>query len=391
MKSTADGSHLPSIDWRIPQKMFRTGAGHTRYSSGRRLAGVVSLTLVLSSFGNYLVASWFGLSRSAPWLGRATGIYRRVGPQDGPQVFCAGSSLLIWGLSWPEISKSLGQGIENWSVGGSSPEIWEVFQQRSLDANTTIIGISVYDLNEMRLTPERARYVPLTQTVTDLWTSGTELTLCRRILNQYAMTHMRLLFPMAGDSDKVLVEVRRKLTQEFGLQASLGQQEDVLFERDEVLDAGEFTMKLSDWSAARVLRRTALLPRRESRLSHEFFHGPKYQALKRILLRARHHGRVIVVVLPVARAYAEEFLDTSALAAFESALHEAVAIAPEATVVRLDRVPGITDNEYFADLVHLNSYGRRLATPVFLKEVTQSTSKGNSHTWLNVSNPGKRQ
>jgi hypothetical protein len=390
MKSAAGGLHLPSIDWRVPQKMFRTGAGHTRNSSGRRLAAVVCLTLVLSSFGNYLVASWLGLSRSAPWLGRATGIYRRVGPENGPQVFCAGSSLLIWGLSWPEISKSLGQGIENWSVGGSSPEIWEIFQQRRRDANTTIIGISVYDLNEMRLTPERAKYVPLTQTVTDLWASGTKLTLCRRILNQYAMTHMRLLFPMAGESDKVLVEVRRKFAKEFGLQASLREQEGVLFERDGVLDAGEFTMKLSDWSAARVLRRTALL-RAENRGSHEFFHGPKYQALERILLRARHHGRVIVVVLPVAKAYAEEFLDTSVLAAFERALHEAVAIAPEATVVRLDRVPGITDNGYFADLVHLNSYGRRLATPVFLKEITQSTSKGNSHTWLTVSNPDKRQ
>jgi hypothetical protein len=56
-------------------------------------------------------------------------------------------------------------------------------------------------------------------------------------------------------------------------------------------------------------------------------------------------------------------------------LNEAIAIVPEATLVRLDRVPGISDDGYFADLVHFNSHGRRLTTPVLLKEISESASK----------------
>jgi hypothetical protein len=386
------GSLMLTKELRVRPDKFPGDAEPTRYFAGRRLAMVAFLSLVLASFANYLIAYWLGFSPGAPWLGasRSMGVFRRVGPETGPQVFCAGSSLLIWGLSWPEISKSLGQGIENWSVGGSSPEIWEVFQHRRRDANMTIIGVSVYDLNEMRLTAERAKYVPLAQTISDLWASGADPSLCRRILTQYSMTYMRLLFPMAGDADKVLVGVRRKAAEELGLQASLDQHEGVLFEREGVLDAGESTMKASDWSSARLLRRIAIL-RAENHGSHEFFGGPKRQAFQRILLRARQQGRVIVVVLPVSRAYAEEFLNQSILAEFEKSLNEAMAIAPQATLVRLDRLPGISDHGYFADLVHLNSYGRRVATPVFLKELMESGSKRDSKASLTMSiNQGKQ-
>lgn len=386
------GSPMPTTGLRLRPNLFRSGAGSSRYSCGRRLAGVVFLSLVLSSSANYFLAYWLGLSPSAPWraFSRGIGIYRRVGPESGPQVFCAGSSLVIWGLAWPEISESLGEGIENWSVGGSSPEIWEVFQQRRRDANMTIIGVSVYDLNEMRVTAERARYVPLIQTISDLWASGAEPALDRRILTQYAMTYVRFLFPLAGDADRVLAGLRSRVAQVLGLQASLVEHEGVVVERDGVLDATS-TMKVSEWSSARALRRIALL-RAENRGSHEFFRGPKRRAFQRILLRARQQGPVMVVVFPVSRAYAEEFLDKSALAEFERELNEVMAVAPEATLVRVDRVPGISDNGYFFDFVHLNSYGRRIATRVFLQEVTESAAKRKSQAPLTVSvNPGNQQ
>jgi hypothetical protein len=89
-----------------------------------------------------------------------------------------------------------------------------------------------------------------------------------------------------------------------------------------------------------------------------------------MLLLARQHGRVIVVVLPVAREYSEAFLDDSSIAAFEREIHEASVIAQEATIVRLDQVPGISNPSYFLDLAHMNSLGRRLATEAFLTEVT---------------------
>ncbi len=354
-------SLAPTNRLRVPPKT------DARILRGRQFAGVVFLSLVLCSVANHCLAYWLGLSRSAPWI-RSTGNYRRIGPKSGPQVFCAGSSLLVSSLSWPEVSESLGQGIENWTVAGSSPEVWEVFQQQKRNSNTTIIGVSVYDLNEMRLTPDRARYVPLTQTISDLWDSGAEPGLSRRVLNQYAMTYVRLLYPMAGDADKVLVGIRRKAAEQLRLQASLDEHEGVVLERNGVLEVGESTTKLSDWSSARMLRRIAAL-RAENYGSHQFSNGPKSRAFRRVLSRAQQQGRVMVVVLPVSDAYAEAFLDKTAVAAFEKALNDAMASAPEATLVRLDRVPGISDDKYFGDLVHLNSSGKRAVTPAFLKEI----------------------
>jgi hypothetical protein len=139
------------------------------------------------------------------------------------------------------------------------------------------------------------------------------------------------------------------------------------------MDAGEDMTKVSDWSSARILRRIAAL-RAENRGRHEFFHGPKHMAFRRVLRQARRSGRVIVVVLPLPKAYTEAFLDEKTVTAFEMALTEATAIAPEATLIRLDRVPGISDHGNFGDLVHMNSFGRRVATQEFLRAVNKSTT-----------------
>jgi hypothetical protein len=295
--------------------------------------------------------------------------------------------LLISGLSWPKVSEFLGEGIENWSEGGSSPEVWEVFQQRRTNPVATIVGVSLYDLNEMRLTADRASYVPLAETIRDLWASKAPPQLSRRILMQYAMKYVRLLFPATGQADKVLAGLRTKAAEALGFQAALERHEGVVVERDGVLDAGEFTTQVSAWPSGRVLRRLAAL-REDNHGVHQFLHGPKRRAFERILLRARQHGPVIVVVLPVSRSYAQEFLDKSTLDEFEKLLDEDMKIAPEATLVRLDRVPGITDDGYFADLVHLNAYGRRLTTPLFLKEVGESTSKPKAGVAMSGSFPG---
>src|SRR5712671_4730818 len=161
---------------------------HMSSSAGRNISHsrtvrstvVVLLSLALASSANHLMARWLGLS----WTG-GIGIYRRVGPETGPQAFCAGSSLLVSGLSWSKVSKALGQGIETWGVGGSSPDIWEEWQHQRPLSNTTIIGVSVYDLNEMHLANDRATIVPLLRTINDLWASGADPPLWHRVLGQY--------------------------------------------------------------------------------------------------------------------------------------------------------------------------------------------------------------
>ena len=99
------------------------------------------------------------------------------------------------------------------------------------------------------------------------------------------------------------------------------------------------------------------------------FDGPKRLALRRMLVRARSNGQVVVAVMPVAKPYADEFLTSDVKTRFEDVLDEAQRIVPEALVVRLDLVPGVTSPDNFSDLVHLNSAGRRLTTAAFLRDL----------------------
>jgi len=356
----------------LPVTVIAADPGEVRRSSLKKLGLITLLCLVLSSAANHAVAHWLGLSRTAPWT-RAEAVYRRIGPQSGPQIFCAGSSLLVSGLSWPQVSDSLGQGVENWTVAGSSPEVWEVFQQQPRASNLTIIGISVYDLNEMRLTPERANFVPFGSTVADLWSSRTNSDLRHRILNQYAISYVRVLYPLAGDGDKVLNGLRTKAADLLGQKGSLQEREGIVVEKKGVLDVQDTSTSLGDWSSARVLRRLEAL-RAENHGIHEFSAGPKSRAFRRVLLRAQQQGRVIVVVLPVSRYYADAFLNQNSISVFEQSLRQEMVSAPQATLVRLDQVPGISDNRYFFDLVHLNSSGRQMATRLFLQEVNKNAS-----------------
>src|SRR5215831_7944610 len=117
--------------------------GSTRHPRWMQTAGVLFMSLALASAASHLLAAWLELS---PPPSGYIGAYRRAGPEAGPQVFCAGSSLMVAALSWSEVSQAFGQGIETWSVAGSSPDIWEQWQQQRTRSTTTIIGVSVFDL-----------------------------------------------------------------------------------------------------------------------------------------------------------------------------------------------------------------------------------------------------
>jgi len=336
------------------------------------VALVVWLSLGSASLTCHLLASWLGLTRTPNGF---LGVYRRVGPDTGPQTLCLGSSLLISAVRWSKVQDFLGQGIETWAIGGSSPDVWEVWQQHRPSDSVTIVGISMYDLNEMHLADDRATVVPLSRTIQDLLESKANSALSHRVLTQYALRYVRFLFPTAGMSDRVQVELRRKIAESTGHQNSLTSHEGVVFEPPPpVLEGAESTASIADWSTARLLRRTEVM-REENRSRHDFFHGPKYEALHRIMLRAREQGRVILVVLPVSDAYKQAFLGQSDISAFERAIDELRAIVPDAMLVRLDQLSGISDPSHFVDLVHLNSAGRDIATPAFLTRVSEGESQ----------------
>lgn len=331
-----------------------------RRGAAWRVAVVLSASVALASLADLALAAWLGIG----W-GPAV-VYRRIGPETGPQVFLAGSSLTQFGFLWPDISKAFGRGIENWGVVASSPDIWEVSQRLARNTGVTLIGVSVYDLNELHLSESRARVVPLRQTLADLRQSHADWRLSKRLLDQYLMAYVRALFPTAGLSDKVQVGVRAKARQILRLRSAAQDQENELVVPSKpILQFGDSTIKVSDWDDARMLRRIESL-RAENGGIHRF-DGPKRVAFRRMLLRARERGPVVVLVLPVSAAYLSAFVDPVVNQQFESLLFEVTDLVPTATLIRLDRLDGLTSNEYFSDLVHLNSDGRRIASGEFLR------------------------
>jgi hypothetical protein len=241
-------------------------------------------------------------------------------------------------------------------------------QRVAVNTNLMIIGVSVFDLNEHHLAEARSVVVPLSQTVQDLWGARADWQLSRRLLSQYPLTYLRQVFPTLGNSDAVLVGLRSKARERLGLASAAEDRETALFLPSKpVLEFGESTARVSDWTPGRIQRRLALV-RAENGGTHAFA-GPKRLALHRMLRRALEKGGVIVVVLPVSQAYVNEFLTPNVVSSFERVLIEETGDVPGVHVIRLDRVPHLTSHDYFMDLVHLNSAGRRLATDAFLSQL----------------------
>ncbi len=322
---------------------------------------VLCATMLIASVVSNFVARWIGL----PHPGAA---YRRIGLVNGPQVFVAGSSLLQFGLSWPKISKILGQGMENWGVGGSSPSEWEASQVQATNVNLMIIGVSVYDLNEYHLGNARANVVPLAWTIRDLWNSGIGWHFSKHLLSQYPLAYLREIFPTAGNSDAVMVGLRRKLPTSFRKSAAAEDSANsMVVPRDAVMEFGGSTERMSDWPAAKTLRRVALM--RSETQGMNAFDGPKLLAMRRMMQHAQACGSNIVVVLPVAPLYTTNFMTPKAGQDFESVLAKIHQEFPAAQIVRLDQVPALQSDDLFGDPVHLNGAGRDIATSEFLKSL----------------------
>src|ERR1700674_1908672 len=86
-----------TIDYQVIGRQT-SGSDRGDTSPFRRLrpAALLFLSLLLAVAADSLLGSWLGFSQ--PPIGYL-GIYRRVGPESGPQVFCAGSSLTVSALS----------------------------------------------------------------------------------------------------------------------------------------------------------------------------------------------------------------------------------------------------------------------------------------------------
>jgi hypothetical protein len=348
-----------------PKPLMALVGALSKTSSGKlRLAAVLCLAVFIAIAMDNVVAAWIAL----PKIGEPT--YRRIGPQEGPQVLVAGSSLLLFGISWPLVSQARDQGVESWGLGGSAPPVWEVFQARARNIDFTIIGVSTFDLNEHHMCDLCGTLVPLTQTIRDLWDTQPGWEFSKRLLAQYPLFYIRIPFPTAGRTDTVLVGLRRKLPTILRPSSVADDRERAtVLPTEAVLTFGGSTERLSDWPAARTLRRLANL-RSENRGRH-LFRGPKSQAFRRMLQRAQADGRVAVIVMPVSPTYAREFLTSDVLNQFETALATVHRDFPETRFIRLDQVSALRSDSLFSDLVHLNGDGRRIADAEFLQSLAR--------------------
>jgi hypothetical protein len=249
-----------------------------------------------------------------------------------------------------------------------------VFQLAETNANVLVIGISLYDLNEEHLCDARANIVPFARTIKDLWQSHSDWQFFKRVLSQYPLAWIRTAFPTAGRSDAVLVGFRARLRELLQLpSAAADRARALVLPSGPILEFGETTQCVSDWSEARMLRRLAVA-RSENHGEHRF-DGPKRLAFLRMLRRAEQKGRAIIVALPVSSAYVQEFVTADVARKFEDLVTEAGQIAPQAQLIRLDQVPGLSSNQHFSDLVHLNSSGRRIATESLIDELKKRLTR----------------
>ena len=330
----------------------------------RRLQLMIIMCMVASitAIFSHIVISWLKIETSfgGHWL---------LEPEASQQsVLMAGSSLAGDGLLWRRISDERKLRIEGWGVAGSSPSEWEQFQYLATQAKLTILVVSAYDLNEHFLSDFRADIVPLRQTITDLWQIQADWSYGKRLLSQYFLSCLRMTFPTAGRSDGVMVGVREKVNKMaysgFSLESEAG---PTLSLNNSPTTQDYKKESITDWPPGKMLRRLTAL-RTGSQGKHEF-NGPKKLALLRMLRQAQEQGRALVVVLPVSPAYEKEFLIPEVRRKFEGALTDIQNNMPEVHWVRIDQVKELNSNEYFWDLVHMNSNGQTLATEAFLREI----------------------
>jgi hypothetical protein len=319
---------------------------------------ILCLVVGISSLASHLAVAWLKI--------RATPVkYATFGPTNQEaSAFLAGSSLAFHGLNWNRIADSLGIRMQTWMVAGSSPAEWQVYQDRAPQASCAFVVVSAYDMNEDWLCDFHADVVPLSETIHSLRQCGADRPFCKKILSQYPLMLARKLFPTAGRSDGVMVGIRGKL-QKLMHAASSGLESDA--PQVEANDKSANQDKITDWSKARLQRR--LVSMQNSSQGKESFSGPKKYALIQMLQRAESHGKGILIVLPVSPYYHEAFLTPDVLRDFESTLTDVRRACPQTRVIRLDSLPSLDDNDYFWDLVHMNSFGQQIATASLMAQL----------------------
>jgi hypothetical protein len=325
-------------------------------------AAILCVSVALCSLISHGAIRWLGIKPGHSGYQP----YGRNGVKPTAILYC--SSLGYSAIDWGRVSEALQGTIESWATGGSSPSEWEADDRRSPGVAHTFIVVSPAEMNEYILCDFRAEIVPLGMAIRDLWSSDVDWELSRRILDQYPLMVVRMLFPTVGRSDGLLVGIRKKLRTLRGDPTSTDVDDAPKFGSTGAL---EITEKVTDWSPGRLQRRMVLM--REACQRKYSFNGPKALALRRLLRRATSQGQVTMAVVPVSPFYQKEFLSPHVKEEFERVLVKLQHEYPQMKLIRLDSISTLDDNNMYYDLLHLNMYGEKIASAAFLDRMREYT------------------
>ena len=347
----------------IPSQRNVVDFNMLRTSKGRFLIACAVATGVAVVVSHALVF-WLGIETRTgrPWIVRSKS-------SSAIPAFICGSSLAGDGIGWGQVSEALQLNLTGWGVAGSSPWEWEAFQEKANKVKASFIIVSAYDLNEHFLCDFHATVVSPAVTIRDLYHSGSNWGFAKRILSQYPLRAIRVLFPTAGRSQGVMAGVRDKIAAALGRKGSSERGPSLNLGKNDPADDGK-SGNITQWSRARVLRRVSQL--RTACGGRQDFSGPKQTALIRMLQHAKERGKTTVILLPVSESYTREFINDSVRDRFEEAIAAAQRRVSGVQWVRLDKVPGLGSDDHFWDLVHMNHQGKELATRALLQECDSS-------------------
>ena len=274
-------------------------------------------------------------------------------PVDG---IVAGSSLMFYGVDWSQLTRSMGMRTVGWAVPSGSVVEMEVLQAQVPAARVTFLGVAVSDLNENYVSDFRSEIVPLNSAVTGLWASRSPVSLARRVLSQYPLSYLRMLFPTSGRSTGIMVGIREGLR---SLRPAKSKNESS--ERAVVASENNtHNESINSWPEARLVRNIGDM--RASAGGTVEFGGPKSDALFRFMKRGDELGKMVVLVFPLSPKYQEQFVTKDVLQRFNELLSEAQKKNPDTLWIRLDESPELKSNELYWDLAHLNAPGQAIAS-----------------------------
>jgi hypothetical protein len=327
-----------------------------------RLLATVAAVVTLSAVLSHLIAA--ALSVGYPAVNRLA-----VRPDlPGAPVAVLGSSITLYGVGHEGLASTLGRPLREWFVPSGSPAEIETLQSESGGITTTVVGVSMYDMNELVLADRRPELVPLRRATADLLEMNADWVFTKRILSQYLLHAVARVFPVAGKSDLVMVGLRNAARAAAAAPWTLpmpaaGGGPDSTVTETIVFDPRmipEAERTLDAWPTDLRLRTIANY-RAAGRDRHAFF-GPKWLALRRLTRVALQRGTAIVILFPVSPLYTREFVDTASRTAFEREIEALAEEFPAGVVLRMDREHALQSDAAFRDPVHLGPEGRRHVT-----------------------------